>query len=183
MACQPTYVTRYPPSVGPRAGASSAGTPKIPIAVPRSWGGNSRKSSVIESGNSAAPPSPCKMRKVIRIGRLHASPQSAEPRVKRVSEESCCGCRNSLGQDISGQHPLHAVDVRAESALQAWNSNVDNGLIQDAHKYTKDYYHCQYPLVIQSSAASSRLCIDLHDLHAARLLPVETSSLRRSPGR
>jgi len=53
------------------------------------------------------------------------------------------------------------MDVGSESSLQAWYSNVDNRLIQDAHKNTQDDNHCQYPLVIQSSAACSRLWINV----------------------
>ncbi len=86
MNRQSTYCTRKPPSVGPSAGATSDGTPKILNASPRSCGGKAVKSIAVPSGRSAPPPSPCRMRKKISAFSEGASPQSADAVVNAINE-------------------------------------------------------------------------------------------------
>ena len=84
----------------------------------------------------------------MRIGRLQARPHRAgtdgegDQRdnvealdAERVGEKRCRWRRDSLGQDIGREDPLHAVDIGAKGGLQARDGDVDNGLVQDAHEH------------------------------------------------
>ena len=81
---QSTYSTRYPPSVGPIIGATSSGSPKMPIMVPRCSGGATWNSRLIPSGISIPPPSPWITRKMISPSMFGARPHNADPSVNRM---------------------------------------------------------------------------------------------------
>ncbi len=65
-----------------------------------------------------------------------------------IGEEGGCRCDDALREDIGSEYPLDAVKVSAEGVLQAWNSDVDDGLIQDTHKCTEDHHQGDNPLVL-----------------------------------
>ncbi len=69
-------------------GATTIPSPQKPIALPRSWGGKASSSTACESGCMTPPVKPWMTRKTIRIGRVGASPQSEEARVKAPTDAS-----------------------------------------------------------------------------------------------
>ena len=79
-----TWISQ-PPTVGPRAGASIVGTPRIDISRPRSSGAAIRMMIVMPTGMTMPPASPWRTRKAISDWRFQASPQSPEARVKATS--------------------------------------------------------------------------------------------------
>ena len=65
-----------------------------------------------------------------------------------IGEEGGCRCDDALCEDIGGEYPLDTVKVSAEGVLQAWNSDVDDGLIQDAHECTENHHQGDNPFVL-----------------------------------
>ena len=63
-----------PPSTGPRATAAPTAPAQVPIALPRSCGGNTTVMMASVVGSTAAPPTPMTARKPMSIG---AEPEKA----------------------------------------------------------------------------------------------------------
>jgi hypothetical protein len=83
---QLTYSTRYPPRVGPTAGATTRPSPYRPIAVPIFSLGTTRYSAVRQVTGMIPPGMACRIRNTIMLLRPQASPHSAEATEKPISE-------------------------------------------------------------------------------------------------
>ena len=68
----------YPPSTGPRIGATTTATPYMAIAMPSCRGGKVSTRMPCSEGWSPPPPSPWRTRKKISSSMLGAAPQRAE---------------------------------------------------------------------------------------------------------
>src|ERR1700692_3857727 len=73
-----------PPKLGPMAGPRAGPMPYSELAIGNSSGGKASSMSVSVMGMIAPPPMPCKMRKKISEPRLHESPHSTEPAMKKI---------------------------------------------------------------------------------------------------
>ena len=81
---QLTCSVRRPPTSGPIASAMAETPAQMPIALPRSRGGNVAVMIESVAGFIIAPPSPCTTRAPIRNPPFGASPQASEAPVKTV---------------------------------------------------------------------------------------------------
>ena len=70
-----------PPSVGPMMGATTTACANVAMAMPRFCGGKLSSMIACAMGTIAPPPTPCKMRARISIGRFHAMPHSTDASV------------------------------------------------------------------------------------------------------
>ena len=77
-----------PPITGPRIGATTTPCANAAIATPRFCGGKLSSMMAWAIGTIAPPPTPCKIRARINVGRLHASPHSTEAIVNITMHES-----------------------------------------------------------------------------------------------
>src|ERR1700722_777595 len=68
----------HPPSVGPIAGANTTAMPYTAKAMPRLLGSKVSARIACSLGCSPPPPAPCKIRQIISVVRLGASPQRNE---------------------------------------------------------------------------------------------------------
>ena len=93
-----------PPSVGPMIGPTMMPAPQIAIAWPCSSFGLMLRSTVWESGTSAAPNRPCSTRKRIISSRLVAKPQAIEATTKPAVEtmNSSRSPKRSESQPVTG---------------------------------------------------------------------------------
>ncbi len=79
--------TSQPPRIGPTSGATSIGTPRMPITRPIRCGPAFLVMIVITDGMIMPPPTPCRTRKAISESALQAAAQSAEPSMNRASDQ------------------------------------------------------------------------------------------------
>ena len=85
MDSQLKFWISHPATVGPSAGASSIGTPTVPIIRPRSWGGVMCISIDMPTGITMPPARPWMTRNAISVCTLRAKPQSSEATTKTAS--------------------------------------------------------------------------------------------------
>ena len=85
MYSQLKFWISQPATVGPSAGASSMGTPMVPIIRPRSWGGVMCISIDIPTGITMPPARPWRTRNAISVCTLRANPQSKDATTKTSS--------------------------------------------------------------------------------------------------
>jgi len=79
---QSTYSTRYPPSVGPTAGATRRAMPNMPMAAPNWFRGTMRKIIAMVVGMIIPPPMAWMTRAKMRESMLHERLQNREPTTK-----------------------------------------------------------------------------------------------------
>ena len=83
--CQETFSTRKPPTTGPMASASALTPAHVPIALPRSSGGNVLEMIERVPGIMNAAPTPWTVRPVTSQASLGDSPMKAELAAKSTT--------------------------------------------------------------------------------------------------
>ena len=134
--------------VGPMIGATMMPAPQSAIAWPCRSRGLMSMITDCESGASAAPKAPCRMRKSTISSRLKAVPQSAEDADEAddaddeqalaadiVGEPAGDRRRDRRGDDIGGEHPGDGVLRRAEARLHVRQRDVGDGRVEDLHDH------------------------------------------------
>ena len=81
-ACQPNESTRNPPTAGPSAVLIALAPAQVPIAAPRSSGGNAAEMMARLCGTIIAAPIPCTSRAAISASTPGASAQPSEASAK-----------------------------------------------------------------------------------------------------
>ena len=81
---QPNPSVSAPPISGPTATAAPIVPPKMPNAVPRSWGGKAPAMSASEQANMHAAPVPCTARARLSMSGVVESPQASDAAMNRA---------------------------------------------------------------------------------------------------
>ena len=106
---------RTPPIVGPSAPATAAIPPMVPNARPRSSAENAALTIATVLGSISAPPTPWATRQAKRIGKLGASPPSAEAPAKSMQPSMKILRRPSMSpsRPPSTSSPARGADSRS----------------------------------------------------------------------
>ena len=150
--------------VGPMIGATMMPAPHTAIAWPCRSRGLMSMMTDCDSGASAAPKAPCRMRKKHHL--LEAEGGAAERRgadeaddadheqplaADAVGEPAGDRRRDRRGDDIGGQHPGDGVLRRAEARLHVRQRDVGDGRVENLHDHRGHHRDGDQPAVLDCS--------------------------------
>ena len=122
----------------------------VPIARPRSAGGNDALMSARLPGTSSAAPTPCRARAAIsspidrdRPHHTDAAAKTATPpantlRRPRIAQRAAGQEQRRQRQRVGFDHPLHLGQRRVERGLQRGKRDVDDGAVDERQARSED---------------------------------------------